>query len=80
MTSVIKYAKLVVGVCILLLQHHAFAQVNNSQLFDNITVNPSDSGKFSIAVNNFNYLRNTEYFNKIELGRTLFGTQLHPTI
>ena len=72
--------KIIITLLLLLTLDHAFAQVNNSQLFDNITVNPSDSGKFSIAVNNFNYLRNTEYFNKIELGRTLFGTQLHPTI
>lgn len=57
-----------------------FGQINNLFLSDEWFVNPADSGKFSFQFHNFNYLRNTEYFNKIELGRTLFGTQFHPKI
>lgn len=57
---------------------HVAAQVNNETLSDKITLNPSDSGRWGFSFSNFNYLRNTEYFNAVELGRTLFGTQLHP--
>lgn len=58
----------------------ANAQLNNAYLSDKITVTPSDSNTWGINVNNFNYLRNTEYFNEIEAGRTLFGYQLHPQL
>jgi hypothetical protein len=58
----------------------AFAQLNNTFLSDKIMVSPTDSNTWGITVNNFNYLRNTEYFNAIESGRTLFGYQLHPQL
>lgn len=57
-----------------------FAQINNTALSDEIYVNPNDSSKFGLSISNSNYLRNTEYFNNIEFGRTLFGTQLHPRL
>ena len=63
---------------LMLLHVTLFAQINNTVLSDEINVNPNDSGKFALQITNLNYLRNTEYFNKIEVGRTLFGTQLHP--
>lgn len=56
------------------------AQLNNRALSDDITVTPTDSGKVGVHVQAFQYLRNTEYFNDIELGRTLFGTQFHPRL
>jgi hypothetical protein len=65
---------------LMLLHVSLFAQINNTTLSDEIHINPNDSGKFVVTVSNFNYLRNTEYFNNIELGRTLFGTQLHPRL
>jgi hypothetical protein len=58
----------------------ASAQVDNTLLADRISVNPQDSNRWGLSVNNFNYLRNTEYFNDIELGRTLFGYQLNPSL
>ena len=64
----------------MLLHATLFAQINNKALSDEIHINPNDSGKLGLTVTNFNYLRNTEYFNNIELGRTLFGTQLHPRL
>jgi hypothetical protein len=72
--------KLLVFVLQVLFVVVAKAQINNSMLNDEININPNDSGKFVVTVSNFNYLRNTEYFNNIELGRTLFGTQLHPRL
>ena len=72
--------KLLVFVLQVLFVVVAKAQINNSMLSDEININPNDSGKFSFQFSNLNYLRNTEYFNKIEVGRTLFGTQLHPRL
>ncbi len=56
-----------------------FAQVDNSYLNQHISVNEADSGKFGFSATVFNYMRNTEYFNDIELGRTLFGYQVSPS-
>ncbi|TAE80733.1 MAG: hypothetical protein EAY81_10240 [Bacteroidetes bacterium] len=57
-----------------------YAQIDNHLLSDNIELNVADSNTWGVTVSNFNYQRNTEYFNKIESGRTLFGYQLHPSI
>lgn len=57
----------------------ALAQLNNDALSDRIAVSSADSNRWGFSVQNLNYLRNTEYFNDIELGRTLFGTQLQPS-
>ena len=57
-----------------------FAQVDNSYLNQHISVNETDSGKFGFSATVFNYMRNTEYFNNIELGRTLFGYQVSPSL
>lgn len=57
-----------------------FAQINNTFLSDKTLVNPNDSNTWGFTISNFNYLRNTEYFNTIESGRTLFGYQLHPQL
>lgn len=54
------------------------AQLDNHFLSDKISLNTTDSNTWGVSVSNFNYLRNTEYFNAIESGRTLFGYQLHP--
>lgn len=63
-----------------MLSFSAFAQLDNSLISDKITLNTSDSNTWGLTFNNFNYLRNTEYFNDIELGRTLFGYQLNPSL
>lgn len=57
-----------------------FAQVDNKFLLDPIYTNVSDSGKTGFCISNNNYMRNTEYYNKIEVGRTLFGYQLMPSL
>lgn len=59
---------------------NTFAQLDNSLISDKITLNPPDSNTWGLTFNNFNYLRNTEYFNDIEVGRTLFGYQLNPSL
>jgi hypothetical protein len=59
---------------------NVFAQLDNRFLSDHVHTNANDSGKVWFNFSHFNYLRNTEYFNRIEEGRTLFGTQLMPTL
>ncbi|MCF8253914.1 MAG: hypothetical protein K9H61_07150 [Bacteroidia bacterium] len=55
-----------------------FAQLPNEVISDKITIHEQDSGRFGFSIINTNYMRNTEYFNPIEEGRTLFGYQLQP--
>lgn len=62
----------------LLLQ--AMAQLPNESLSDSSVWVQPEGKPFGFSLNNTNYLRNTEYFNAIEAGRTLFGYQLHPRI
>jgi hypothetical protein len=64
--------------CSILCALLAEAQLNNSFISDRIEMNDPDTNTFGIHVQEFNYMRNTEYFNNIELGRTLFGYQLNP--
>ncbi len=61
-------------------KQYAFAQIDNSVLTQNININETDSGKAGFNINVLNYMRNTEYFNRIELGRTLFGYQVNPSV
>lgn len=56
------------------------AQIDNKMLTRSISVLPDDSNSYGFEVHNLNYLRNTEYFNPIELGQTLFGYQLQPSV
>ena len=58
----------------------AKAQVPNEVLSDSTDWVQPTNKPFSFSLNNTNYMRNTEYFNRIEEGRTLFGYQLHPRI
>jgi len=58
----------------------SFAQLDNSFISDQITLNKADSNHWGLSYTNFNYMRNTEYFNNIEVGRTLFGYQLNPSL
>ncbi len=58
----------------------AFAQINNSYISDKIDVFANDSNSVGLAVQAFPYMRNTEYFNDIEKGRTLFGYQFNPAV
>lgn len=58
----------------------SLAQLDNTYLQDKIDVNSKDSNQIGISLNAFNYMRNTEYYSKIEVGRTLFGYQLNPSL
>ena len=55
------------------------AQLNNTYISDIIQIDTNQTDKFGISVNANTYMRNTEYFNLIEVGRTLFGYQLNPS-
>ena len=55
------------------------AQLNNSFISDVIQIDTNQTDKYGISVNANSYMRNTEYFNLIEVGRTLFGYQLNPS-
>ena len=58
----------------------AFAQLDNTFLRDEMAVSEKDSNRFGASFSLFNYMRNTEYFNNIELGRTLFGYHFQPKL
>lgn len=58
----------------------AVAQLNNTLLSDKVSMEVNDTSNFGIALQANPYMRNTEYFNRIELGRTLFGYQLQPSL
>lgn len=64
----------------MLLTQPIFAQLDNTALSDKMLVHEKDSNTWGLSISNFNYQRNTEYFNNIESGRTLFGYQLQPSI
>ncbi|MBC7382946.1 MAG: hypothetical protein H7296_08115 [Bacteroidia bacterium] len=76
---VILFKYVCISIC-LLISYNSRAQVNNLFLYDPITFNAGDSGRIGFSVINNNYLRNTEYYNNIEVGRTLFGYQLIPSL
>lgn len=73
-----KHIYSLIGLCLLL--NPIFGQINNQLISDHITLNAADSNRWGISVTNFDYMRNTEYFNDIEVGRTLFGYQLNPSL
>lgn len=58
----------------------AFSQLNNTMISDQLVLEKSDSNTVGLSLGAFSYMRNTEYFNDIELGRTLFGYQLTPAV
>src|ERR1043166_7415655 len=70
-----------ISLCFLLaFQNKAFSQPDNTYLHDRISIQPNDSQQFGASIYMMGFMRNTEYFNQIELGRTLFGYQLQPKI
>lgn len=75
---VIRYCLFVVSS--LLFFQTSFAQLDNTFLRDEISLKEKDSSTVGLNIGSFNYMRNTEYFNNIELGRTLFGYQFHPSL
>ena len=58
----------------------ADAQILNDSLEYRIRPDSARTGELYLSVHNFNYMRNYEYFNKIQDGYTLFGAQLEPQL
>ncbi len=58
----------------------ADAQILNDSLEYRIRPDSIRTGELYLSIHNFNYLRNFEYFNKIQDGYTWFGAQLEPQI
>lgn len=57
-----------------------YAQLDNQFLSDHITHDNTEKKTLSLHYTQVNYLRNTEYFNAVEKGRTLMGVQLMPVM
>ncbi|SKB87597.1 hypothetical protein [Daejeonella lutea] len=55
-------------------------QILNDSLEYRIRPDSLKTGELHLSVHNFNYMRNYEYFNKIQDGHTLFGGQLEPQL
>ncbi len=56
------------------------AQIVTDSLEYRIRPDSLKTGELHLNINNFNFLRNLEYFNKIQDGYTLFGAQLEPQL
>jgi len=56
------------------------AQIVNDSLEYRIRPDSLKTGELHLSVHNFNYMRNYEYFNRIQDGYTLFGAQLEPQL
>ncbi len=70
--------KIILLLCLLLSVSLLRAQLNNTLLSDHHHIDSLQAKQFGLMLSSFNYLRNTEYFNPIESGQTLFGSQLTP--
>lgn len=56
------------------------AQYSNSLYFNYSPINPVDSQKLFLNINNANFLNNNEFFNKFVEGYTLIGFHLTPEL
>ncbi|MEJ7691677.1 hypothetical protein [Daejeonella sp.] len=56
------------------------AQIVNDSLEYRIRPDSLKTDELHLSIHNFNYMRNYEYFNKIQDGYTLFGGQLEPQL
>lgn len=56
------------------------AQIANDSLEYRVRPDSSRTGSLYLNINNFNYLRNYEFFNDFQDGYTLYGTQLDPQL
>lgn len=58
----------------------SFAQISTDSLEYRIRPDSLKTGELQLSVQSFNFMRNYEYFNKIQDGYTLFGAQLEPQL
>lgn len=61
-------------ICLLFNTHAAFAQLQNKVFEQNDSFIKGDTQSLRLNIEYFNYYRNTEYFDLIEKGQTLFGS------
>lgn len=57
-----------------------YAQIPTDSLEYRIRPDSVKAGELNLSVQSFNFMRNYEYFNKIQDGYTLFGTQFEPQL
>jgi hypothetical protein len=58
----------------------AYSQIQSEDLEYRLRPDSLKTGELHLSIHNFNYLRNYEYFNRIQDGYTLFGAQLEPQL
>jgi hypothetical protein len=58
----------------------SLAQISTDSLEYRIRPDSLKTGELHLSIQNFNFMRNYEYFNKIQDGYTLFGTHLEPQL
>lgn len=72
--------KLCIVLLMLALAGRVNAQIETDSLEYRIRPDSIKAGELHLSLQNFNYLRNYEYFNRIQDGYTLFGGQLEPQL
>ncbi|MXV50758.1 hypothetical protein GS399_07215 [Pedobacter sp. HMF7647] len=60
--------------------YHAKSQIKNDSLEHRIRPDSLRTGELYLDIYNFDYLRNYEFYNKIQDGYTLYGLQLEPQL
>lgn len=58
----------------------AWGQLNNQAFLHPLPIKPEYTGQLRLAVQGFLFSKDNEYFNKINEGKTLYGTQLAPRL
>lgn len=72
--------KALVFIVLFIIQHNLKGQINTDSLEYRLRPDSLKTGELHLSINNFNFLRNLEYFNKIQDGYTLLGAQLEPQL
>lgn len=65
--------------CCLLLYVKSEAQQDNSDFYQSAFIDTSQAGALDLRIENFNFLKNNEYYTNIADGMTFFGFHLKPT-
>ena len=72
--------KALVLIVLFIIQCDLQGQITTDSLEYRLRPDSLKTGELHLSINNFNFLRNLEYFNKIQDGYTLFGAQLEPQL
>lgn len=72
--------KLLLFISLFFIAFFAKSQINNDSLEYRIRPDEFKAGELALSINNFNFQRNYEFFNRFQDGYTLFGTQLEPQL